>query len=169
MANSASPVVVGAHAAPSRPARRGRDRARGSSAPITARGVADVRCVAGVDAAAGITAARIFHSGKTRARQTAEAWAEVLGAPLEVAEGLAPRDDPSGLGPTTHLDAATRGRILGAFARLDPHPDASSALERVRAAGLAAAALTNGSVTLTQGLLERAGFEGARGPGGQHR
>jgi phosphohistidine phosphatase len=63
--------------------------------PLTARGVADVRRVAGVAAAAGITAARIFHSGRTRARQTAEAWAEVLGAPLEVAEGLAPRDDPS--------------------------------------------------------------------------
>lgn len=57
------------------------------------------------------------------------------------------------------LDAATRGRILGAFARLDPHPDARPALERVRAAGLAAAALTNGSATLTAGLLERAGFE----------
>ena len=36
--------------------------------PLTARGVADVRRVAGVAAAAGITAARIFHSGKDPSR-----------------------------------------------------------------------------------------------------
>jgi 2-haloacid dehalogenase len=57
------------------------------------------------------------------------------------------------------LDAATRGRILGAFARLDPQADARPALERLHAAGLPAAALTNGSATLTTGLLERAGLD----------
>src|SRR6266508_1172347 len=31
---------------------------------------------------------------KTGARQTAEIWAEVLGVPLDQAEGLAPLDDP---------------------------------------------------------------------------
>jgi hypothetical protein len=46
-------------------------------------------------AAAGITTGRICHSGKTRARQTAEAWGQVLGAPVELAQALSPRDDPS--------------------------------------------------------------------------
>jgi phosphohistidine phosphatase len=62
---------------------------------LTVRGAAAVHRVAGVAAAAGITAGRIFHSGKTRARQTAEMWGDVLGAPVEAAEALAPRDDPS--------------------------------------------------------------------------
>lgn len=61
---------------------------------------------------------------------------------------------------STDLDPGTRGRILGAFARLDPHPDARPALQRAHAAGLAVAALTNGSATLTQERLERAGFAG---------
>jgi phosphohistidine phosphatase len=63
--------------------------------PLTDRGAADVRRVAGLAAAAGITIERICHSGKTRAQQTAEAWGEALGARVEVAEALAPRDDPS--------------------------------------------------------------------------
>ena len=63
--------------------------------PLTDRGAADVRRVAELAAAAGITTGRICHSGKTRARQTAEAWGQVLGAPVELAEALAPRDDPS--------------------------------------------------------------------------
>lgn len=37
---------------------------------------------------------RIYHSGKLRAWQTAEAFSEVTGAPLEQAEGLKPGDDP---------------------------------------------------------------------------
>jgi phosphohistidine phosphatase SixA len=41
-------------------------------------------------AAAGIvTVERIVHSGKTRARQTAETWGEVLGVPVHEAEGVA--------------------------------------------------------------------------------
>jgi phosphohistidine phosphatase len=63
--------------------------------PLTDRGAADVRRVAEVAAAAGITTGRICHSGKTRARQTAEAWGQVLGAPVELTQALAPRDDPS--------------------------------------------------------------------------
>ena len=63
--------------------------------PLTDRGAADVGRVAGVAAAAGIMTGRICHSGKTRARQTAEAWGQVLGAPVELAQALAPRDDPS--------------------------------------------------------------------------
>ena len=36
----------------------------------------------------------IYHSIKTRARQTAEAMSEVTGAPLEEVDGLKPNDDP---------------------------------------------------------------------------
>ncbi|HEV3353001.1 MAG TPA: phosphohistidine phosphatase SixA [Acidimicrobiales bacterium] len=38
--------------------------------------------------------ARIFHSDKARARQTAEIWGELVGVPVEQADGLAPNDDP---------------------------------------------------------------------------
>jgi phosphohistidine phosphatase len=43
----------------------------------------------------GVRPARIFHSDKARARQTAEIWAELVGVPVEQADGLAPNDDPS--------------------------------------------------------------------------
>ena len=38
---------------------------------------------------------RIYHSGKLRARQTAEAFSEATGAPVEQADGLKPNDDPA--------------------------------------------------------------------------
>jgi phosphohistidine phosphatase len=38
---------------------------------------------------------RIYHSGKARARQTAEAFSEATGAPVEQADGLKPNDDPA--------------------------------------------------------------------------
>lgn len=38
---------------------------------------------------------RIYHSGKARARQTAEVFSEATGAPVEQADGLKPNDDPS--------------------------------------------------------------------------
>src|SRR5205823_432995 len=64
--------------------------------PLTDRGTADVRRVArlaveGWDVMAG----SIVHSEKTRARQTAEIWGDVLGVPIDEMEGLAPLDDPS--------------------------------------------------------------------------
>jgi phosphohistidine phosphatase len=64
--------------------------------PLTDRGASDVRRVARVAAEAGTVAVeRILHSGKTRARQTAETWGEALGVPVDEAEGLTPLDDPS--------------------------------------------------------------------------
>jgi phosphohistidine phosphatase len=62
--------------------------------PLTEAGTAEVAAVA--DRAlerGGVRASRILHSGKTRARQTAEAWAARLGASVEPADGLAPNDD----------------------------------------------------------------------------
>jgi phosphohistidine phosphatase len=64
--------------------------------PLTDRGASDVRRVVRQATGAGsVTVERIVHSGKTRARQTATAWGEVLGVPVEEADGLAPRDDPA--------------------------------------------------------------------------
>jgi phosphohistidine phosphatase len=64
--------------------------------PLTDRGAADVGDVARSGSVEGhVGVGRIFHSGKTRARQTAEIWGEVLGVPVEEAAGLAPRDDPA--------------------------------------------------------------------------
>jgi phosphohistidine phosphatase len=64
--------------------------------PLTDRGVTDVRRVVGVVAGpGGVMVERIVHSGKTRARQTAAAWGEALGVPIDEADGLVPRDDPA--------------------------------------------------------------------------
>ncbi|SRR6266542_1898911 len=64
--------------------------------PLTDRGVDDVRRVARVAAAAGsVVVDGVVHSGKERARQTAEIWGQTLGVPVDKAEGLAPLDDPS--------------------------------------------------------------------------
>jgi phosphohistidine phosphatase len=63
--------------------------------PLTEIGIREATQVARAAAAAGIvTAGRIVHSGKTRARHTAEIWGAVLSVPLEQAEQLAPLDDP---------------------------------------------------------------------------
>jgi phosphohistidine phosphatase len=64
--------------------------------PLTERGVVDVHRVARKAAEAGIvTAVRVVHSGKTRARQTAEAWGQALGVPVDEGQDLSPRADAS--------------------------------------------------------------------------
>lgn len=42
----------------------------------------------------GVRVTRLVHSGKARARQTAEIWDEFLHVGLAQADGLAPKDDP---------------------------------------------------------------------------
>ena len=63
---------------------------------LTDRGVEEVRRIAtdGVEAL-GVRPERIVHSGKARARQTAEIWAAMVGTDVSEADGLAPNDDPS--------------------------------------------------------------------------
>ena len=63
---------------------------------LTDRGAEDVRRIA-VQAVhdLGIRPVRIVHSGKARARQTAEIWGGVLGVAVAEADGLAPLDDPA--------------------------------------------------------------------------
>lgn len=64
--------------------------------PLTDRGLDDVGRVArhAVERA-GVRASRVLHSGKTRARETAEVWGRLLHVPVEPADALAPNDDPA--------------------------------------------------------------------------
>ena len=66
------------------------------SRPLTERGYDDVRRVAAHAAGrARVRVSRIVHSGKLRARQTAEVWAENLSlVPIVQAEGLDPQAEP---------------------------------------------------------------------------
>jgi 2-haloacid dehalogenase len=70
----------------------------------------------------------------------------------EVADGALAAIAP-GLGP------ADRERVLGAFRRLDAHPDARPALGRLAGSGLPIVALTNGTAATTKALLERNGLD----------
>lgn len=65
--------------------------------PLSERGRRDVERVARAAARAGVRAARIAHSGKRRARETAEIFAAALDPPGGVVEvaGLGPNDDPA--------------------------------------------------------------------------
>ena len=64
--------------------------------PLTDRGREEVRRVARHAAPAGVRVSEIRHSGKLRARQTAEILAEYFKPPrgLSAMDGLAPDDDP---------------------------------------------------------------------------
>ena len=63
--------------------------------PLTARGRDEVERVAHAAHAAGIHVARVYHSGKRRAEQTAEMIAGAFGVASEALDGLAPNDDPA--------------------------------------------------------------------------
>lgn len=62
--------------------------------PLSARGKSDVTRVAGFLQQSGAPVSRILHSGKTRARQTAEILGRVLpgNSPIEAIDGIAPND-----------------------------------------------------------------------------
>ena len=62
--------------------------------PLSEQGVQDVRAVAAFLGDAGIKLARVWHSGKRRAEQTAEILARVVlsGGRAEVIEGISPND-----------------------------------------------------------------------------
>lgn len=65
--------------------------------PLTERGGRDIRAVAGALAPGAVTARRILHSGKTRARQTADLLAERVNPAggVHAADGLDPLADPA--------------------------------------------------------------------------
>ena len=61
--------------------------------PLTEKGKTDVGRVAASLAQAGVRVERVIHSGKTRARQTAEILAESIAPAAEVGDHIAPLDD----------------------------------------------------------------------------
>ncbi|MEJ2181896.1 MAG: phosphohistidine phosphatase SixA [Nitrospirota bacterium] len=61
--------------------------------PLSEQGEEDVRAMAEF-LSHGVTIRRIFHSGKLRAKQTAEVLAARLGGEAGEADGLNPMDDP---------------------------------------------------------------------------
>ncbi len=67
-----------------------------SARPLTGKGRNDVRKVAMFTAGAGVRVDRVFHSGKLRARETADILAELLrpAAGSGETDGLAALDDP---------------------------------------------------------------------------
>ena len=76
------------------------DEAEDPARPLSAVGIAEVERVAARLAAQGVTVTEVCHSGKLRARQTAERFAEKLGArAVREIPGLAPKDDPRELQP----------------------------------------------------------------------
>ena len=64
--------------------------------PLSEKGLKDIRSVAGFLRGKNIRVSRILHSGKLRAKQTAEALSEAIPSSIGVEEtgGLAPLDDP---------------------------------------------------------------------------
>lgn len=72
-----------------------KSKAEDPDRPLTDRGVETVRRMADWTSQAGITLAQIRHSGKRRAEQTAEIFAEHLnpGSGVIATEGLGPNDD----------------------------------------------------------------------------
>jgi phosphohistidine phosphatase len=81
--------------------RHGEARAEGEDLQrtLTASGREEVEAMARWAGRAGVRPARIRHSGKTRARETAEILAASLGAPLLPASGMAPNDDVRAFAP----------------------------------------------------------------------
>ncbi len=70
-------------------------------------GIAETRRIAEVAAGYGVKLSRICHSGKTRARQTAEIFAAALNPPggMEEISGLKPLDDVTAAAAGVDLDA----------------------------------------------------------------
>ena len=58
----------------------------------------------------GMRPARVLHSGKARARETAEIWSRLIDADMAEGDGLAPNDDPSIW--ATRLEAETDDVML---------------------------------------------------------
>ena len=78
---------------------------------LSSRGADHVRQIA-TDAVSdlGVRPARVVHSGKARARETAEIWSGLIDADMAEGDGLAPNDDPSIW--ATRLEAETDDVML---------------------------------------------------------
>ncbi len=121
--------------------------------PLSNQGRTDLRAMAAMLVAAGVRVGRVIHSGKTRARQTAQLLAMAVAPDCTPAaqQGLNPKDDPAALaavveswsgdcmvvghqpfmgGLVAHLIAAPDGGEVVAF-----RPGSVVALEQDQAAG----------------------------------
>ncbi len=58
-----------------------------------------------------------------------------------------------------NLDQATRQRVLDAFTKLPAQPDANPGMERLAAAGVSVACLSNGPRAGTEAFLDRSGLD----------
>ncbi len=76
--------------------------------PLSPRGLRDAAALAAACKSLGLEAAELLHSGKLRARQTAEALAGVLGLPVRQVSGI---DPLSPVGPFAR-ECASRGHAV---------------------------------------------------------
>lgn len=84
------------------------DKERNPDRPLSDTGRSDVDRVARLLSGAGRSVDRVLHSGKTRARQTAEILASALGGTVEETGGLKAKDPVDGLASAAgHWDADT--------------------------------------------------------------
>src|SRR5947199_10537693 len=90
---------------------------------LTERGAEGVRRIAAaaVDEL-GVRPARILHSGKARARQTAEIWAGLVGVEVAEADGMAPNDDPWTWSAPLEAEPDGPGTLVGPPPHLRPLP-----------------------------------------------
>ncbi|MEM4389588.1 MAG: phosphohistidine phosphatase SixA [Candidatus Micrarchaeia archaeon] len=65
--------------------------------PLTQKGRADAEKTASFLARQGVRVAAIHHSGKLRAKQTAEIFATALHAPISELVGMGPNDEPKAI------------------------------------------------------------------------
>ncbi len=80
---------------------------------LSDQGIADATRVAEVAAGYNIPVSRILHSGKKRARQTAEIFSNFLAPPdgLSISEGIGPLDDVLTFG--NRLDSTSNTMVVG--------------------------------------------------------
>ena len=122
--------------------------------PLTDQGVEDVVRVAHLALGhIGVGPGRVVHSGKTRARQTAEIWSGLIGCGVEEADELGPNDDPTVWGErlqeTAH-DLMVVGHLphLGRLAGLLLTGAADRPVVRFRPGGLVALERTDAGWTV---------------------
>jgi phosphohistidine phosphatase len=110
--------------------------------PLTSRGFEDVGRVADyARERLGVRPTRVAHSGKLRARQTAEIWGRQLDAVVEQADALSPNDnakDWAGQLQTEHADLMLVGHLphLARLAGLLLTGDAARSVIGFRQGGL---------------------------------
>jgi phosphohistidine phosphatase len=145
--------------------------------PVTDRGADDVTRVARLAVGRlGCRPGRVVHSGKTRARQTAEIWGRLLDIDTEEGDGLAPNDDATTwverlaaetadlmlVGHLPHLGRLATALVTGESGRqlIGFQQGGLVALERVDAGWMVALALPPSAATPISALPPRGDWPG---------